>query len=328
MEILEEKMRVYMESAPVQKSILYMVLPMMLSFIAGILYNMTDAYFVGQLGETSAMAAVTLAIPVFALFMALGHLLGTGCGTYISRLLGEEKFEKVKRVGAINFYGSLVIGGVTTGLGILFLGPLVTLLGGRDAMIVPTTQYLFWYLLGAPFILANFSLEECVRAEGASTISMRGMILGILINMVLDPILMFSFDYGIAGAAMATVIGNVASVVYYSFYLQCKSKVQSIALKDLTWDWQVIREILRIGISAFLMDMFMAVSGILFNQYAAPYGDHVIASFGISQRIVQIIEFISMSFAMGTVPLFAYAYASGNIKRRGALLRWTLGMML
>lgn len=180
MENTDRKSLYYLQEAPVPKALMHMVLPMMLSFIATLIYNITDAFFIGKLDNTAMMAAVTLALPFSAALMALGHLFGVGAGTYVSRLLGEGKADSAKRVCSVNFWSSIITGIIFTVICLPLLSPLLQLLGARGDTLLHTRNYILMFVLGAPFVIANFSLEETVRAEGASTASMTGMLAGII----------------------------------------------------------------------------------------------------------------------------------------------------
>lgn len=323
MENTDRKSLYYLQEAPVPKALMHMVLPMMLSFIATLIYNITDAFFIGKLDNTAMMAAVTLALPFSAALMALGHLFGVGAGTYVSRLLGEGKADSAKRVCSVNFWSSIITGIIFTVICLPLLSPLLQLLGARGDTLLHTRNYILMFVLGAPFVIANFSLEETVRAEGASTASMTGMLAGIIINIILNPIFIFVMRMDVMGSALASVVGNAVSVAWFIYYIQNKSTVQSVSIKAFKPDKEVYGNIFKVGISAFLLDGFMVITALLFNNYAVRYGDSVVAGFGISQRVVQIVDFIGMSFSMGAVPLIAFAYSAKNSVRLMNIIRTT-----
>jgi len=323
MDNLDQKSLYYLEKAPVSKAIMHMVIPMMLSLMAMLLYNITDAFFIGKLNNTAMMAAVTLALPFSTILMALGNLFGAGAGTYVSRLLGESDFKSVKSVSSVNFWSSLITGCIFMLICLPLLTPILHLLGANGATMSYTRDYVLIFVIGAPFIIANFSLEQIVRAEGASTASMIGMLSGVIINMILDPIFIFVFHLDILGAALASVLGNMFSVAWYIYYLQKKSTVQSVSIKDFKPSKKIYKNIFKVGVSAFLLDGFMAITCLLANNFAVIYGDNVVAGFGICQRIVQIVDFVSISFSMGTVPLIAFAYSAKSNERLSKIIRIT-----
>lgn len=315
MENMDQKSLYYLEKAPVSKAIMHMVIPMMLSLIANIIYNITDAFFIGKLENTAMMAAVTLALPFSVILMALGQLFAVGSGTYVSRLLGEDNVDEIKKVSSVNFWSSMIAGIMFMAICVPLLTPILHLLGARGDTLLYTRDYIKVFVIGAPFVIGNFSLGEIVRAEGASTDSMIGMLLGIIINIILNPVFIFSFHLGVTGSALASVIGNILSVSYFIYYLQKKSSVQSVSIKDFKWSREIYINIFKVGVSAFLLDCFMAVTCLLFNNYSTLYGDSVVAGLGIAQRVVQAVDFIGMSFSMGAVPLIAFAYSAKNQER-------------
>lgn len=328
MENIDQKALYYLEKAPVPKAIMHMVVPMMLSFIATLIYNITDAYFIGKLNNTAMMAAVTLALPFSSVLMAFGHLFGVGSGTFVSRLLGEQRGDEAKQVSSINFWSSMFMGIIFMAICLPLLSQILGLLGANGETFIYTKRYILMFVIGSPFVIASISLEESVRAEGASSASMIGMILGVIVNILLNPLFIFVIHMNVMGSALATVIGNLISVVWYIYYLHKKSSVQSVSWKKFKPNKEIYANIFKVGISAFLLDVFMVITSLLFNNYSMIYGENVVAGFGISQRIIQIVDFISMSFAMGTVPLIAYAYSAQNNKRLMEIIKKTILYML
>jgi multidrug efflux pump len=318
----------YFEEAPIPKSIAHMAVPMMIGMSINMIYSIVDAFFIGKLNNTAMMTAVTLSLSLTALLMAVGNVLGTGGGTYISRLLGEKKLEQAKKVSSVSFYLSLLAGCIFMLITIPLLHPILQILGAKGDAIPFTASYIFVFIIGSPFIIANFTLEQIVRAEGASTISMNGMFLSVIINIIVDPILIFLCHLGVSGAALGTVIGNMASVAYYIYYLKNKSTILTISLKTFKPTLIMIENIFKIGISAFLLDSFLVVSCLLLNNFSSQYGNYAVAGFGISQRIVQLSESISMGLYMGVVPLIGYAYTAHAIKRMNKIIKTTAAYIL
>ena len=311
----------YLEKAPVSKAIVHMAVPMILSMVINIVYNITDAFFIGMLNNTSMLAAITLALPFTTILMALGEIFGTGGSTYISRLLGENNLERVKKASSVNFYLSLFTGVIFILISVPFMPQILQVLGVGVETAGPTRDYVLAYTFGAPFVIANFNLGQTVRGEGASKESLIGMIISVAVNMILDPVFIFSFHMGITGAAIATVIGNVCAVIYYIWYLAKKSSVQSVSFRYFKPDMKILGNIFKVGISAFLLSCFLIVSGLMFNNYAMIYGEHVVAAFGIANRVCQISDFIGMGLYMGVVPLIAYSYAAGDTERLNRILK-------
>lgn len=313
----------YFEKASVQEAIAYMALPLMLGMCVNTLYSITDAYFIGMLNQTVMLAAVVLALPLTTLLMALGEIFGTGGGTYISRLLGEKNREDARTAAAVAFYLSLSAGFLFIACALPMLQPILQILGTDNSTAGATRDFIMILILGSPLVIGNFALEQIVRAEGASVISMNGMILSVLINILLDPVLIFFCHLNITGAAMATVVANCAAVAYYLWYLERKSPVLSGFTGRFRADLMIVKEIFSVGISAFILSMFLLISCLVLNNVAAKYGDFVVAGFGISLRVVQVSELIAMGMCMGIVPLVAYSYAARNISRMKTIIRIT-----
>lgn len=313
----------YLEKAPVPKAIAHMAIPMILAMIVNMIYNIADAYFIGRLNNTPMLASITLALPFTTILMALGELFGTGGSTYISRLLGEKKLDCVKEASSVTLYLSLISGFLFMLLCLPLLSLILKLLGATGETLLHTRSFITAYTIGSPFVIANFTLAQMVRGEGASTESMVGMIISVIVNIILDPVFIFLFHMDVMGASIATVIGNACAVIYYIYYLKKKSSAQSVSVKDFKPNRTILSNIFKIGISALLLSVFLIVSSLMFNNYAVMYGDHVVAAFGVANRVCQISDFIGMGIYMGVVPLIAFSYASNNTERLNKVLKTT-----
>ncbi|NRY03596.1 putative MATE family efflux protein [Clostridium beijerinckii] len=314
-ENIDEKSLYYLEKAPVTKAIIHMAIPMILSSITSVVYNIIDAFFIGKLNNTAMMAAVMLALPFSSVLMALGQMFGVGSGTYISRLLGEGNTDDTKKVSSINFWSSMLMGIIFMMICLPFLSSILPLLGASGETLQHTRNFIMILVIGAPVIIVNMALESAVRAEGASTVSMTGTIGGIIVNIILNPLFIFVLNMNVMGSALASVCGNIVSISYFIYYLQKKSTVQSLSIKYFKPSKKIYGEIFKVGVSALLLSGFMVIIGLLFNNYSMIYGDNVVAGFGVAQRVVQIVDCIGMGFAMGVVPLIAFAYSANNQKR-------------
>ncbi|MBK1809736.1 MATE family efflux transporter [Clostridium sp. YIM B02505] len=327
-ENIDQKSLYYLEKAPVTKAIIHMVLPMMLSSIASVVYNIIDAFFVGKLNNTAMMASVMLALPFTLVLMALGQMFGVGSGTYISRLLGEGNIESSKKVSSINFWSSMIMGIIFTLICLPILSYILPLLGASGETLQYTRNFVMILVIGAPITITNMALESSVRAEGASTVSMTGTIAGIVVNIILNPVFIFVLNMNVMGSALASVCGNIVSALYFIYYLQKKSTVQNLSFKYFKPSKEIYSNIFKVGVSALLLSGFFVVISVLFNNYSMIYGDTVVAGFGIAQRIVQIVDCIGMGFAMGVVPLIAFAYSANNQKRLMEVIKKTILYML
>ena len=301
--------------ASASKAIWHMAIPMMLGMSVNMIYNITDTFFIGRLNDTAALAAMTLLVPVTTILMAVGNLFGTGGSTLFSRLLGSDDTEKTKQCSATTFVLSVASGVLCAILIVAFSNKIALLLGADTATLPYVQRYMLYYGLGSPFIVANFTLEQLIRGEGESVQSMIGMLLSVCTNIILDPVMMFGLHLGIGGAAIATVIGNVAAVVYYVLCIQREGKQLSVQPRFFKLEQAMLKPIFSVGISAMLLDILLVISSLMFNYYAMQYGDYVLTGFGISQKLVQIVDLVGMGLYMGVIPLIAAAYGAQNTVR-------------
>jgi len=321
-------------NAPVTKAIMVMSLPVVLGMMVQVLYNLVDTFFIGKLGDPNQLAAANLAMPAYILMMALGGMIGTGAASYISRSLGEKKQEQADKTLTIGFALCLFLGAIVTVVGILFLKPLVSVLGASADTSGFASEYVFVLFLGGIPIMANYAMGQLLRAEGDAIGSMVGMFLGTVTNIILDPIFIFVFGMGVRGAAIATVLGNLISLSYYLLhYAQHKTLLQ-IKPKLFSFDKTIFREIFSIGIPASLSQVLMGVALIVLNNIAAGYSDIVVAGLGVSTRIMSIGTFVFMGFAAGCQPLVGYNYGAKNFTRvreiimQGVLITSIIGVVL
>ena len=309
--------------APASKAIWHMAIPMMLGMSVNIIYNITDTFFIGRLNDTAALAAISLLLPFTTILMAIGNLFGTGGSTLFSRLLGSENTDKTRQCSATTLWLSFIFGLLAAVISVIFSNSITRLLGADTNTFAYVRQYLIFYGMGSPFIVANFTLEQLIRGDGESVESMIGMMISVGVNIVLDPILMFGFHLGIRGAAIATVLGNTAAVTYYIVCIWRSDNQLSALPKYFRLEKQMLKEIFSVGLSAMLLDILLIVSSLMFNYYALKYGDYVLAGFGISQKLVQIVDLIGMGLYMGVIPLIAVAYGAGNKLRMNEIIKKT-----
>jgi multidrug efflux pump len=323
MEKIERDPSYYLEKAPVPKAILHMALPMIMSMILDLIYNIVDAFFIGRLGDTSMLAAVTLAFPFLIVLMGVGQIFAVGGGTLIPRLLGEKDIEGAKRASSVTFYIALLSGFAVAAALIPFIRPILGLMGASGETLGYAGDFVLILLAGSPLIVLMTTLSGTIRGEGASTVAMKGMVASVVLNIALDPLFIFALKMNVAGAALGTVIANGAAVAYYLRYIAAKSSVQSLSLKRFRPSKAILASVFKVGMSAFLFSALMIVAAMMFNAYAMKYGDEVPAAFGIANRVVQICEFLGTGLFEGVIPLLAFAYAAKDRGRLKDLLATT-----
>ena len=238
-----------MESASIPKAILTLAIPTVLSMIVSLIYNITDTYFIGLLDDPIQLGAISLAFPVFMIFQALGNMFGSGAPSYISRCLGAKKYEEVKKTSAVSVYVSATAMLVLTILGLIFMEPILHLIGTSSETIIPTRDYLSIIITFSIIIMLQIILPAMLRAEGKVKQAVAGMIIGTVLNIVLDPIFILVFGMGAAGAAWATIIGNAVAVVFYIYIYLRGNTIVSILPRDFKPSARIDRKSTRLNSS-------------------------------------------------------------------------------
>ncbi|SCS22327.1 MATE family efflux transporter [Staphylococcus caeli] len=316
---MKEEQLYYFEKASVFKAMMHFSLPMMIGTLLSVIYGILNIYFIGFLGDSHMISAISLTLPIFALLMGFGNFFGVGGGTYISRLLGAKDYHKTKFVSGFSIYGGLVLGILIILVTIFNTEQIAQILGAHGETMYFTSNYLKVMFLSAPFVILFFILEQFARAMGAPVISMVGMLLSVAINIILDPILIFGFDLNVVGAALGTAISNVVASIFFILYFMRKNDIISISIKYIKPTREILTEIVKVGIPAFLMSVLMGVTGLVLNLFLAGYGNFAIASYGISFRLVQFPELIIMGLCEGVVPLIAYNFISNKARMKNII---------
>lgn len=312
------------EKYPVPKAVFTMALPTVLSMLVTVFYNMADTFFVGQTGDPNQVAAVSLTTPVFLLLMAVGNIFGIGGSSFISRLLGEQHRDKAKKVCAFCFYGCIVFG---LAMMAIFLGGMDVILNliGADASTYGFAKdYLTYIGYGSVFVVISNAFGNIVRGEGAAKQAMIGMMLGTVINIVLDPIMIIGLNMGVAGAAIATIIGNFGATLYYLFYLLKGKTILSISPKEFSLNRETMAGVFSIGVPASLNNMLMSVANIILNIYLVSYGNTAVAAMGVAMKVNILVILTCIGVGMGIQPLIGYNYGSGNHTRMKAIIKFGL----
>ena len=317
----------YFEKAPIAKAVAHFAVPMMLGTSMSVIYSILNAYFLGTLGNTAMLTALALTLPLFALIMALGNLIGMGSGTFISRLLGEKKYDDVKHVSSFAFYSSLVLGVIVMAVGLPLIDAIVLGLGATPDSFGFTRDYVMIMLIGSPFVILFFTLENIVRSEGAAITSMIGMILSVVINIILDALVIFVFHWEVIGVASATVISNMIASVFYAFHLGYKSQFLTISIKWFKASKDILINVFKIGVPIFIMSIFLGAMSLILNRFLIEYGDQAVAAYGISSRLLQFPEFILMGLCEGVVPLIAFSFTANKLRMKHTI-RFTVNTIV
>ena len=306
----------YLKSAPITKAIARLSIPMMIGMSVNTIYNVINAFFIGLLHNTEMLTAVTLGLPIFTVLMAFGNMFGAGGGTFITRLIAKKEIEKARKVAGYTFYSSIVSAVLLAILALFTITPIVKLMGADTTTIINYTKnYSLTVFLGGFSIILNFTLEQIVRAEGASKESMYGMFISSALSLVFDPLFILILKFNVIGVALAMVLANIGSSIYYIYYLETKSEHLKGFIKHFKLSLKDKIEIYKIGISELLLTVFLIITTLLLNNFSIAYGDSVVAGFGIALRIVQVPEFLSMGLSLGIIPLIAYNFSNKNLTR-------------
>ncbi len=321
----KEKREKIFSSYPVPKAVAALAIPSVLSSIVNVIYNMADTYFVSLMKDTNATAAVSLTMPVFLFFVAFGNIFGVGGSAYISRSMGEGKKEKVKKISSFSIFSSILSGAVLLAIILAFIKPITVALGAtNNATVTYATDYLKYIAIGGPMIVTSITASNLVRGEGAAKESMIGMMIGTVTNIILDPIMILTLNMGVGGAAIATVIGNVASVIYYAIYLIKGNSILSCNPKQFSVKDGIFKNVIPIGVPAAINNILMSLSNIILNNYIKGYGEAAVAALGIAMKVNMLIVFVQMGIGMGIQPLIGYSYGAKNPKRLKKTINFTI----
>lgn len=313
-----------MEKMPIPSAILRLAIPTVFSTIISIIYNLTDTYFIGLLDDPIQLGAISLAFPVFTFLQAVGNMFGLGAPSYISRCLGAKKYDEVRKTSAVSIYVTVIITFVLTLLILIFMEPILSLIGTSSDTVGPTRNYLHIIVGFAVILILQIILPALLRAEGKAKEAMIGMVIGTVVNIVLDPVMILALHMGVAGAAWATVIGNFCAVVFYVVvYLKGNTSL-SIQPKDFKPSLQIFKEVIKIGLPSTIAQTLSSIMLILFNNLAVGYGDQVISAYGVAVKMITMEFMIIFGYVQGYVPLAGYNFGAGNVKRMINGLKFTI----
>ena len=303
-----------MTQAPVGRLICSLAVPCIISMLVTAFYNMADTYFVGMLRSNAATGAVGVVFSMMSIIQAVGFFFGQGSGVYISRCLGQQDYNEASTMAATGFVSSLVTGGVICIVGEIFLEPLAYLLGSTDTILPYTKDYLRIILLGAPWMATSLVLNNQLRFQGSASYAMVGIVTGAVINIALDPLLMFGLKLGIAGAGWATIISQFIS--FCLLYIGCsKGSNIHIRLKNAKFKWFYFVQIIKGGLPSLSRQILASFATICLNNAARVYGDAAIAAMGVVQRIVMFGASTMLGFGQGFQPVCGINFGAQRYDR-------------
>lgn len=305
----------FLTQAPVSRVILTMAVPTIVSMLVTCFYVIVDTYFVGQL-NTQSTAAVGIVFPLMSLIQAIGSFFGHGSGAYMSRELGARRTYNASSMATTGLVYALLTGILIAVVALLFLRPLSLVLGSTATSLPFTEQYMAIILLGAPFQIASFTLNSQLRMQGNARYAMWGIISGALLNVILDPILIFACGLQLRGAALATVIGQIVSVAV--LLAMCHFRATAgvrLRPRYFSLHWHYVREIVYGGSPSLSRQGLASISVILLNVAAAGYGDAAVAAMSIVSRVTMFVMAVIVGLGQGFQPFCGYCYGAALYNR-------------
>lgn len=303
------------DTEPISKLYLNLAIPMVFSLVITLVYNLTDTYFVAATNNTALVAGVSLGAPVFIFLMALGNIFGQGGSSLLARLLGQNNLEGVRHVSSWCFYLALIVGLVIGIIMLIAQQPMLSLLGTDPETYSYARDYYIWLMAGAPFVVGSFVHINLLRTEGWAKESMISMIGGAVVNIILDPILISVVGLGAAGAAIATVIGYIFTILYSLYIVKKKSTCLSVSLKEISISTTFQGQILSVGLAAAVTNIMQSFGMVFLNQALLSYGNDKIAAMGITIKVSMIVLLIITGLTVGGQPLFGYYFGAQNRER-------------
>lgn len=316
----------YVKDGDLGKVLLTMGLPTLTGMAVNALYNIADAYFVSGLG-TSQLAAVAIILPLIHIIVGIGLTFGVGSASYISRMLGAGNRELASKTASLAIFYCFSASGTLVLSCFLFMKPLLYALGATDTIYPFARQYAFIILSGAPLSAFCITTGNITTAQGQARLTMTVMLTGALLNIFLDPIFIYTLDFKIRGAAIATVISQITTTSLYVHFLLSKQGYLEISVKKAGFDRGILFEIFQVGVAAFLYQLLASVAIGLTNNQAKVFGDDAVAAMGIVMRVMSLGAFIVFGFLKGYQPVVGINFGANNEKRvREAIhiiLRWS-----
>jgi len=303
-----------MLTAPVHRIIPRLAVPSIISMLITAIYNMADTFFVSQIG-TSASGAVGVIFSAMAIIQAVAFMIGMGSGTNVSQALGAGDTEKAKRYAATGFFTAFIVGVIIMILGLISIDPLVYFLGATETIAPYARDYAQYIFFGAPFIMCSFAMNNLLRFEGLAFYGMIGITSGGILNMVLDPILIFGLGMGTAGAALATAISQFVSFTILLLMTNTKPDAIHISIRNFRPTLHMYGRIINNGLPSLGRQGIASVATIILNTTAGAYGDAAIAAMAIVSRFVMFINSTVIGIGQGFQPVCSFSFGAGKYSR-------------
>ncbi|MBQ7000514.1 MAG: MATE family efflux transporter [Oscillospiraceae bacterium] len=312
----QDQRRNMLLNEPISKIIPKMAIPTIVAFLINSIYSLADTYFVSSLG-TNATAAVSVNASLDQLIMMCGSMLAVGANSYIARLLGQGDEKKASQVLSTAFFTAFGIGALLMLFGNLFMLPMVRLLGATPTCEQYSIDYATYVLFAAPFMAANFVMNQCLRSEGSATLSMIGMGAGGILNVILDPIFImpWGLNMGVAGASLATAISKWVSFAILIFPYLTKRSLLHLSIRNFHPSWDIISKVISVGSSSMFRSGLAVVSAIALNSIAGSISDSVLAAVGVCNKVMMFPFSIILGFGTGFQPVAGFNWGAKRYDR-------------
>ena len=325
---MERKQFVKMTQTSIPRLVIGLGIPTMLNMMVTSLYNLADTLFVAGLGER-AMGAVNVVLSLMSIIQAIGFTFGMGSGSIVSRLLGSRKREEADEVSSSAFFSVGLIGVLIMTFGLIFLTPLMQLLGapqqtnGGLTTLDYAKEYSTYILIAAPFMCMSYVMNNVLRAEGKAVLSMLGLITGAVVNVVLDPILIYGFQMGITGAAVATAFSQILSFTILLILFLSGKTIIRFKLRSISRRFGVYANVIATGFPSFCRQILASLCTVLLNWAVMPY-DGALAALGVVQKVFMLAFSISLGIGQGYQPVLGYNYSAKRYDRVRSAYLFTL----
>lgn len=316
-------------TAPIGKLVLTMAIPAVIAQLVNVLYNIVDRMYIGHIPEVGAKAltGVGICFPILMLISAFSSFVGAGGAPLASIQLGKGNREGAEKILGNGVTILIFFSVILTAVFMIFKEPFLYAFGASDETIVYALQYITIYLFGTVFVQAAVGLNTFITCQGQSTIAMFSVLIGAIINIVLDPIFIFGFNMGVKGAALATIISQACSAIWVVYFLVSKKSTIRIQLRHLKPNMTIITSIAALGVSPFVMQATESLINIVFNSGLQHYGgDLYVGSMTILQSVMQLFIMPVQGITMGTQPIISYNYGAKNFDRVKKTFKFTLGI--
>ena len=318
---LQKKQFGKMTTEPVGKLLFTLSVPTIISMMVTNIYNLVDTAFVGTLG-TSESGATGIVFGYMAILQAVAFMCGQGAGSIMSRKLGARDIEEATKYSSTGFFLSFVLGLVMAVLSLVFMKPLLYLLGSTETIAPYAGTYIFYILLSAPFFTSSLTMNNLFRYEGKAKFGTIGLMIGAVINIFGDIILMFGLKLGIAGAGISTAVSQIISFsILLSMFLRRKTQTR-ISIKYVARDWKTVWNIIATGFPSLLRQALNSIAAVLLNKTAGVYGDETVAAMSIVSRISFFPMAVAIGIGQGFQPISSFNFGA-NKKNRVRKAFWT-----